>query len=262
MSYGSEEVEAVITYIHNHLDEELTLERLSTYAAYSPYHFSRVFKAHVGLPPHYYISSIRLQKAKDLLLQTNFSIRDIGLEIGQQSLGTFTTRFTERVGMTPSQFRNAHQETKAYMEQLENLPYWASPSLFSNFNTVTGTITIDEAFHGVILVGLFAKPIPEGLPVYGTLLRAVGDFHFADVALGTYYLMATAVSWGTNSNAILLPHSTLRAKANKPIIINGLDSISHQHLNLHRPRLIDPPILVSLPILMQLFLQQNLQLSK
>lgn len=65
------EIDEVIAYIHQHLYEPLSLEQLARYAAYSPYHFLRIFKSRVGLSPQYYISSLRLQKAKDLLLQTH-----------------------------------------------------------------------------------------------------------------------------------------------------------------------------------------------
>lgn len=92
-------MDEIIKYIQHHLDEPLTLERIAKYAAYSPFHFTRIFKEQMGITPQYYVSSLRLQKAKDLLLNTNLTVRDIGLEIGQQSLGTFTTRFTERVGI-------------------------------------------------------------------------------------------------------------------------------------------------------------------
>jgi len=92
----------VIAHIHQHIDEPLPLSRLAGHVACSPYHFTRLFKKQIGLSPLYYVSSLRLQKAKDLLLHTSMRVRDIGLEIGQQSLGTFTTRLTERVGVTPS----------------------------------------------------------------------------------------------------------------------------------------------------------------
>lgn len=101
------EIDEVITYIHLHLHEPLPLPRLAKYAGYSLYHFTRIFKGKTSVSPLYYVSSLRLQKAKDLLLNTNLSVRDIGLEIGQQSLGTFTTRFTEKVGVPPSRFRNS-----------------------------------------------------------------------------------------------------------------------------------------------------------
>ncbi|WP_425457005.1 helix-turn-helix transcriptional regulator [Cohnella terricola] len=92
--------------------------------AYSPYHFSRLFREQVGLSPLYYVSALRLQKAKDLLIHTDFSIRDIGLEIGQMSLGTFTTRFSECVGVTPSEFRRSLPRIDTLKDSLIRLGVW------------------------------------------------------------------------------------------------------------------------------------------
>lgn len=103
------EIDEAIAYIHQNLDEPLPLSRLARHVAFSSYHFARIFKERIGLPPLYYVSSLRLERAKDLLLNSNLSVRQIGLEIGQQSLGTFTTRFTERVGMTPGSSANPNR---------------------------------------------------------------------------------------------------------------------------------------------------------
>jgi transcriptional regulator GlxA family with amidase domain len=94
------EIDGVVSYIQYHLDQPLSLSQIANYAGYSPYHFTRIFKEKIGVSPFYYISSLRMQQAKKMLLHTNFPVRDIGLNIGQQSLGTFTTQFTKRVGMT------------------------------------------------------------------------------------------------------------------------------------------------------------------
>lgn len=148
------EIDEVIAYIHQHIDEPLPLNRLARYAAYSPYHFARIFKERIGLPPHYYVSSLRLQKAKDMLLNTDFTIRDIGLEVGQQSLGTFTTRFTERVGITPAQFRNSKLEVNNHLRSLQKFTNWPSPPPTMNqYNRVVGTIQAEVPFNGVILIG-------------------------------------------------------------------------------------------------------------
>lgn len=105
------------------------------------------------------------------------TIRDIGLEIGQQSLGTFTTRFTERVGMTPSDFRNSTRHAGDLLRSLQHfnegrLRGWK----MNRPGNIGGTVQAASAFSGVIFIGLFAKPIPEGLPLYGTLLFSLGSF--------------------------------------------------------------------------------------
>lgn len=250
------EIDEVIAYIHKHIDEPLQLTRLAEVSLYSPFHFSRIFKEKIGLPPLYYVSALRLQKAKDLLLQTNLTIRDIGLEIGQQSLGTFTTRFTERVGVTPSEFRRSAQEADVHFKSLRNLNDWdrMSSVLLPGNSTIEGRIYSAVPFDGFILIGLFAKPIPEGLPLYGTLLPSLGSFRFLDVRPGTYYLMATSVSWEMQTRDFLLPHATLRTRSHAPIIVQPHASVHYQEVMLHPAQQDDPPILVSLPLLMQNFL--------
>lgn len=256
------EIDGVIAYIHQHIDEPLTLSRLAGYAAYSPYHFTRVFKERIGLSPLYYVSALRLQKAKDLLLRTNLSVRDIGLEIGQQSLGTFTSRFTERVGMTPSQFRNSTLQADNHLRTLLQLNDWrTSQPILNQHVRIEGTVQATAPFDGFILIGLFAKPIPEGVPLYGTLLSSLGDFCFTGVKPGTYYLMATSVSWGMRAMDVLLPHTTLRTRSKEPIVVKPYSSVPHQQVTLHLPRLDDPPILISLPVLMNNFLNRVVQNS-
>lgn len=257
------EIDEVVTYIHECIDDPLTLSRLANHVSYSPYHFSRIFKEKTGLSPLYYVASLRLQKAKDLLLRTNLSVRDIGLEIGQQSLGTFTTRFTERVGTSPADFRNSVIGADNNFHTLRQLADWPVSHFTAPYQniTITGTVEMGEPFKGVILIGLFPKPVPEGIPLYGTLIPSGANFCLSDVKPGTYYLMATSVSWGMNAIDFLLPHKTLRTRSKKPIIVDGSSSILHQQVTLHPPRLDDPPILISLPLLMNNFLHQTHQHS-
>lgn len=257
----NDEISAVLSYIHENLYEPLTLTQLADHISYSRYHFARMFKKTTGLSPLYYVSSLRLQKAKDLLLQTNLSVRDIGMEVGQQSLGTFTTRFTERVGVTPVQFRHSIEKVSEQLQLIQQLHNWKNRRGNTNpYLNVEGIIDSSEEFQGFVLVGLFAKPIPEGLPLYGTLLSSLGTFSFANVKPGIYYLMATSVQWGMAAEDILLPHTTLRAKGKQPIVITGDRKLQPHRLTLRLPKLEDPPILISLPVLMNRFLYQELSL--
>jgi len=254
------ELDEVIAFIHRHLDEPLPLSRLAAHIAYSPYHFTRIFKERFGLPPLYYVSSLRLQRAKELLLQTNLSVRDIGLEIGQQSLGTFTSRFTERVGMAPSEFRSSAPMAARHLEALGRLRDWhAPPDGIGCGAVVEGTIRSDHPLQGFVLIGLFAKPIPEGMPLHGTLVPSLGPFRLEGVKPGVYFLMATSVSWGTGALDVLLPQETLRTRSRMPIFVEPHVPVPPQRVTLHPPRLDDPPILISLPVLMNRFLSRVMQ---
>lgn len=252
------EIDAAVAYIHQYLQEPLSLSQLARVVAYSPYHFARMFKARIGLSPQYYVSSLRLQRAKELLLYTHLSIRDIGLEIGQQSLGTFTTRFTHRVGVTPSGFRASRLQADRGMRRLSHLHArheWPLPSI-SPHASIHGVVQAAELFEGIIFIGLFPKPIPEGLPLYGTVLPALGAFSFHEVAPGTYYLMATSVSWQMAPLDYLIPRTTLRTRSRVPIVVKHTVPVPDQVVTLFPPRLDDPPILTSLPVLMERFLRR------
>jgi AraC-like DNA-binding protein len=251
-----EEFKGVISYIQHHLDEPLSLAQLASYAGYSPYHFTRLFKERMGISPFYYISSLRMQKAKMLLLHTEFHIRDIGLEAGQQSLGTFTTQFTKRIGVTPSKFRKSPQLAEDYFHSLKQLDHWSlRKSISPTSNKIEGFIESVCPFEGFILIGLFPKPVPEGIPLYGTLLSSVGYFCFENVKPGMYYLMATSVSWEMEVSDFLVPEKTLRFRSEAPIVVKDQLSVLYQQVTLRPPLPDDPPILISIPLLMNIFLK-------
>ena len=258
MSETFPELFDVIEYIHKHLDEPLSLEQLARYAAYSPNYFNQKFKNTIGLPPLYYISSLRLQKAKDMLLHTPLSVRDIAMEIGQQSLGTFTTRFTQKVGVSPSAFRHSIDNADQQMHAFRRISKWrTNPGSSEQIPSLTGTVLADEPFQGFVLIGLFAKPIPEGIPLYGTMLPGLGEYYMYNVKPGRYYLMATSVSWTFRATDCLLPYTTLRTRSHDPVVIDPLAPIINKNIMLHPPRLDDPPILISLPLLMSRLLKAN-----
>lgn len=73
--------------------------------------------------------------------------------------------------------------------------------------------------------------------------------------------MCTAVSWEMQATDILLPHTTLRDRLKDPIVVCPHSYVPHQQITLHGPRLDDPPILVSLPLLMNNFLNTVFQVG-
>ena len=84
--------------------EPLDVPALARDAAMSPGHFSRQFRAAYGETPYSYLMTRRIERAKALLRRGN-SVTDTCLTVGFSSLGTFSTRFTELVGVPPSVYR-------------------------------------------------------------------------------------------------------------------------------------------------------------
>jgi AraC-like DNA-binding protein len=85
--------------------QPLDVETLARTALMSSGHFSRSFRAAYGETPYSYLMTRRIERAMTLLRRGDLSVTDVCFEVGFQSLGTFSTRFTELVGESPSAYR-------------------------------------------------------------------------------------------------------------------------------------------------------------
>jgi transcriptional regulator GlxA family with amidase domain len=94
-------------------DEPLDVPALASSAAMSTGHFSRSFKAAFGEGPYSYLMTRRIERAKTLLRRGDMSVTDVCFEVGCTSLGSFSTRFTELVGESPSAYRARDHEAAA-----------------------------------------------------------------------------------------------------------------------------------------------------
>src|SRR5262245_64909988 len=83
----------------------LDVEALARTACMSSGHFSRSFRAAFGESPYSYLMTRRIERAMTLLRRGDLSVTDVCFEVGCASLGTFSTRFTELVGVSPSAYR-------------------------------------------------------------------------------------------------------------------------------------------------------------
>ena len=84
--------------------QPLDVPAMARVALMSPAHFSRKFRAAYGETPYSYLMTRRIERAKALLRQ-GMSVTDTSIAVGCTSLGSFSSRFTEIVGVTPSQYR-------------------------------------------------------------------------------------------------------------------------------------------------------------
>lgn len=95
----------VLTYIADHLGDDLRLDRLAGLAGMSRHHFSRAFKQATGLPPHRYVLDQRLARAKELLTSTTLPIADIAHQVGMSSQSHLTNTFRTKENTTPAKYR-------------------------------------------------------------------------------------------------------------------------------------------------------------
>ena len=95
----------VLDYIDAHLGQNLKLENLAQLLDMSQFHFSRLFKQSMGLAPYQYLTQQRVERAKQLLKQTDRSIVDIALHCGFNSHSHLSKKFRQITGMTPKSYR-------------------------------------------------------------------------------------------------------------------------------------------------------------
>ncbi len=94
-------------YIEEHLSEDISLATLAELAGLSPFHFVRAFKQSFGLPPHRYLSSLRMDRAKSLLADPAMSVTQVGFNLGFSETSSFTTTFRKHTGLTPTAYRQS-----------------------------------------------------------------------------------------------------------------------------------------------------------
>ncbi|HSM81142.1 MAG TPA: helix-turn-helix domain-containing protein [Nodosilinea sp.] len=95
----------VLDYIHGALDEDVKLADLAAIAGLSPFHFSHQFKQAMGVAPYQYVLQQRIERAKQLLKQTNHTIVEIALLCGFNSHSHLSKQFRQATGTTPSTYR-------------------------------------------------------------------------------------------------------------------------------------------------------------
>jgi len=99
--------------------EEWPVGRLASVSCVSEAHFARSFKEAFGVPPHRYLLTRRLERAKALLRDTELPILEIALQTGWNSLGTFGRTFRDVIGQSPGELR---AREKAARQQLKQVP--------------------------------------------------------------------------------------------------------------------------------------------
>ena len=106
-------INKVIRHIEDHLDGDLSLAALSQVAAFSPFHFHRLFKAMVGENVYEYVKRIRLERSAHYLAnRSDWSITEIAAACGFASLSAFSRAFSEHFGVSPREYRRNPEQSK------------------------------------------------------------------------------------------------------------------------------------------------------
>jgi len=240
-------IERIIHHMQGHLDEPLDLVHLAQIGCISKFHLVRVFDEVTGTTPHHFLASLRIQKAKELLLNSGASITDICLQVGYNSLGSFSRTFTSLVGVTPQQFRR--------------LPKKLTPTLFAKAvwhylaadqpkpkRPLEGVVEGPRKPRGFTFVGVFTSGVPQGAPLSGTVIWTPGKFRIEQPDLPEFHLLAAFIPLTADLSTIVttLP---VRLVAGFHVQRAEGETTTKYRLSLRPLRLTDPPIVLALPAL-------------
>ncbi|HEU4421872.1 MAG TPA: helix-turn-helix transcriptional regulator [Pilimelia sp.] len=186
------------------LGDQLGIDEIARTASFSKFHFSRIFQRITGISPGRFLWAMRIQRAKQLLLTSSLNVTEISHCVGYSSIGTFSTRFSSAVGVSPSVYRRlggyvpeVPAEDEAEDEQAATEP---KPPVVTG--EVSGASPDDS---GPVFLGLFADRMPQGRPASATLLTQPGPFVLSNVPHGTWYVLAHSIAVPANARAVDAP---------------------------------------------------------
>ena len=230
-------VERVIRAMRDNLGDVITIDDMARTAMFSKFHFTRIFQRVTGISPGRFLSALRLQEAKRLLLISSMTVADISHLVGYNSIGTFSSRFRASVGVSPTEYR----QFRGYVAPLDQ-PEQPEQAAGERGTAVRGYVSDPEAHDpDHVVVGVFHDRIAQGVPVRHTTLPGSGAFVLEDVPEGTWYVQAHSVDIGFDPPdpdlACLAAYGPVTVRRDVPVL--GVD------LRLHGRRIFDPPPLLA-----------------
>ena len=225
-----------VTTMRENLGEQLTVDDIARSAMFSKFHFTRIFQRTTGVSPGRFLSALRLQRAKELLLTTSLNVADISLIVGYNSVGTFSSRFTRSVGMPPTTYRRRAGFAAHIPIDRGRADSRSDAGVFGKVLVPPGS-TADLVF-----VGLFRDRIPEGRPSRCAVLSEVGTYRLDNVPTGNWYLLAQSVSAGADD----CPQNPGVLVATQGPFTFRHDTTIETDLVLNPVHDLDPPVLLAL----------------
>jgi AraC-like DNA-binding protein len=240
--------------MRDQIDQPLSLGSMARIALASPSHFNRTFRQVTGVPPLQFFYALRLERARRLLMQTRKKVIDICYDVGYNSVGTFTRRFTDLMGISPTTFRELAQSQPSQGSELPDAG--ATHAQRRKGARVSGRISAPAHFHGMIFVGLFETAIPQGKPLACAMPTEGGSYTIENAPEGEYYLFGLGLEHPIQAPDCLHYDGALRAGGHAIQI--SRDSVQGPtYLRLRPPSPFDPPILLVLPLLMEKFYREK-----
>jgi AraC family transcriptional regulator len=232
-------VARAIATMRDNLGEPLTVDDLARAALFSKFHFSRVFQRETGVSPGRFLSAMRLQQAKRLLVSTSLNVADISVRVGYSSVGTFSSRFSRSVGMSPTAYRRLGGFTPR-MKVEEAMPDDRPAS-----GVLEGRVWQRQGMRrSPIFIGLFADRIPQGRPVRCTKLDQPGPYRLDRVPAGEWFLLSQCATCAAPGQP--LEQAELAVATKGPITVEPTSVVKSVDIRLKPAGPLEPPVLLSL----------------
>jgi AraC family transcriptional regulator len=194
------EIERVVETIRTRYDEDLPLTTLAEKARLSPFHMARLFRQETGLPPARFLAAVRLEEAKKKLLSTQASVADISAQVGYASLGTFTTRFTKAIGISPGRYRRLGRlpTVTGFIPDAVDEPF--------AYGAVVGKIKrTDDLIGEEVFIGAFSGSLTRDRPVRCCrVARSDDTWTITNVPEGQWFIEGASQSIGRGQDSIVM----------------------------------------------------------
>jgi AraC family transcriptional regulator len=172
-------------------------------ALLSRFHFARIFKEQTGVSPGQFLAAVRIYQAKRMLLASSMSVAGVSAAVGYGSLGSFTSHFTDSVGISPSRFRRASYHDASDHDASDHAASHSACGLAPDSrvpeDAVMGTVRLPEGYAGArVYLGIFDTRILQRRPQSAAMLDLTSQrshsYWLPKVPDGRWFLHVVAVA--------------------------------------------------------------------
>lgn len=222
---GAEALARVARFAVQHHREQVTVADLADHAGYSRHHFSRAFTATKSVSPSAYLTALRIESAKALLLTEDAPVIDIAMEIGFDSLSSFSRRFAATVGTPPARLRHPAR----HLEDSEPKPFTVADP--RQMLVRIRPVLPEGVAGGRVWLGWYRSPAPIGLPTAGTLAD-LDEVVPLPLHPGAPWLLGFHVRPGAAPREVLAPTRLVVALHPAPVLAPGVIDLGFRFATL------------------------------
>ncbi|MFC8198213.1 helix-turn-helix domain-containing protein [Streptomyces sp. NPDC057298] len=229
-------VEQAVRIIRERYAEPLSLDDISCAVLVSKFHLLRVFRQITGVTPGRFLSAVRISEAKRLLHNSDLAVAAISSMVGYDSTGSFTSRFTESVGIPPTQYRQLSRGEGGFTARSPA----QGPAGLTRCR-LRGVVRAAAKPLSPIYIGSFGGPILQGRPSSWTTVENFGPFTLQQVPRGICHLHATMLAAREQPLETILLTATLGPLHIDPCISSEVELVLCPQVWSTPPVLFAPP---------------------